>query len=281
MNIQDKGVSLNSVANEQGKKGNTNKLEFHLAAEGSSQLRFRAKYFFDQGDSQAKMNFRVSFESLLEFRELGSPFDGFTEGVDTLVQEIVFKGDRWSFAQIEDQTDEDGTVVSGFKATYTESGGELFQMVCRVSASEYSVGDHHLSPDSMKIDILIPKFQYKQNGTYLAVLAKVQSAYSFAFQGQSVSAENKGAQAFLNWEDKVTINGVGATVMASPFKECDAAPDTEGDPKEQATRVYFSFNAKNPSNIVWDPTLGLSAASPLQVSLALFFFVALFLTIFF
>jgi hypothetical protein len=263
LQLNEHGATLTSTANAPRSDGSVNQMRFEIGdptgsgnTDGSLSLRVRYYHDTAQAQPQTQATLRVAFVSVIEFEERTSPFNGFTQGVDTVVRQLNLDTNTgsWQFQRLPDVVQSDGSVMTSFAARYRN--GSQFSMELRSCTSEFQSAGTTFPPGTLKIDVKIPDFAYAKNTTHLALMAKVQSGSPISVQGQQTQVQTQdGSKASFAWEGSVSSKGGSGAVLASQFTDCNGGTDPKTLTTELAKQTYFSFSLQNAKGIVWDPSI--------------------------
>lgn len=248
----------------------------------------------ENGDAKAKVKFSLKTERIVEFIDANN--NGW-DANDTIVQVYEIgtgyqaadgtsakKDEAGSDPWIErtkgkwEMDAEDAVTAAGkcreFNATTKEGVFTIVGRYCphagikftRISGVEYKKNNvtynvtlsYELNPNTVKFDFLVNGFNYKNDNTKLAVLAKLRTKQSFKIKHIGKVVHNKdleevdvdGGAAGISWSKKVYADGQEANViMTSPDGGCK---DAGGDECEHW--YYFTFNKTGKvGSFLWDP----------------------------
>lgn len=245
------------------KKQQQSKFHFDLRAEGNSPLRIRVRFFSRSEDQKSALNIRLTFGSIVEFKENSSPFNGFDE-LDTIKKTLPFDSSAWRDVEgpVKNQTQE------GTKYTFTirypapwNVSKDLFILRIHFSDAPFEVNKTTLQPNSIKIDVEVHEWEYAEQGDYLALECRVQSAKAARCRGDCEFGSGDG-QIRFGWAEKVQLaNGGEAKVHVGELKDFKPEADHLQEPGEKAKRWFFSFEQQGPRHLIWDPVLTAGAPS--------------------
>jgi hypothetical protein len=206
----------------------------------------------DEGSSCA---IEVGFCGIVEFKESGDD-----KGFDSK-DEIVEKSDMPTFNSFEDTSDSEDYNKLATKST----DGQFEVNVYLANAGATLESGVEISANEMKFDIKINNKTYSADGTRLAVCMRVSNpkggavnehkdettdAADAAVNGFTSDSDNGDATSFFTWITVALTNG------ESGFADIIASIDADSG------NVYFTFDTdEQPTEIYWDPTVGVSGKS--------------------
>ncbi|HEX2022727.1 MAG TPA: hypothetical protein VHH36_08430 [Candidatus Thermoplasmatota archaeon] len=124
------------------------------------------------------------------------------------------------------------------------------------------VGNRSLAPTEAKIDILIQRYPYAQDGTALAVLVDLKAKEEFKDEREDDGEEGVSSEGVdgnltfrltFTWLENATVDGADREVRSTVIKSKEEAKDGE---IEQKARVALSYPRGD--FILHDPTVGVT-----------------------
>lgn len=244
---------------------NKDKIEIEFKVEDKAEIKL--KYKSKSADLEAKFKYRVSFEKIVEYYDPDQT--GFNEDRDVL-SEYKFK--EWDAIQYDEST-VNGVVVYTINATTADG---VFTLILKFSTAVLALGDATLTPNSVKIDVIINNYEYTQTDSSLAVKAKIKTESKLEIEDESVE-ESEGivegetqvgvgllSAGFFSWANTAIADGLTIDVLSSTLEE-STHEDDDLEENETSKKLYFSFITTNANNIVWDPKVGVISESTQQL----------------
>lgn len=233
------------------------KIEVEFKVEDKAEIKL--KYKSESDALEAKFKYRVAFEKVVEYWDVDGT--GFSN-TSVVLSEMKFKS--WDIINYEVQ------VVNGaelYVVTATTSD-QVFSLVLRFAGSIINLDGALVTPNSVKIDVEIHDFPYTEKNSSLAVSAKIKTESELKneddsteevagfVQGESQIGIGALSEGFFSWAETATADSVVVDVIASS-REDSSDEDDDLDENETSQKLYFSFIAKNATDIVWDPKVGV------------------------
>lgn len=257
----DRQVSLDAQPYEfsiesQLQSGNL-KDHIHLGLSlGEDAPQIELQYTTSTNTSQTELAYRVEFQSIIEF--LANSTGGFQSNQTVSTYNIGDAG--WNPMNY--------SYVNGVHIIKATTKDNVFTLLLKLSDTIVQSGNVTLTPNALKIDVIINNFPYNRSDTSLALATKVktggethyenssqQVADGFAKDEQQLSVNTTAASGFFSWADKALADGNAVNVIHSNIVRTSNETDL-GD-GETATLLLFAFNAVHPKNITWDPRIGV------------------------
>ncbi len=238
-------------------------VEFEVEDKAEIQLQYKT----ESSSQEAKFKYRVSFEKIIEY--VDSTQTGFN-GTQDIVSELEFK--QWDPIQY---TVSNVNGVDVYVITATTSD-QVFSLVIRISTSIIDLGNSTLTPNSVKIDVIINDYNYVNSNSSLAVKAKIKTESKLEMDDETVEeaagfVEGESqvgigllSAGFFSWADTAEADGVTVDVISSTLED-SSSEDTDLEENETSNKLYFSFMATNASSIVWDPKVGVISEGTQQL----------------
>jgi len=257
-----------------------------------------------QVDSNNKPNASFAFVlqalSIFEFSDLDG-VAGYQQGtVDRILGSYNLSAlgiSDWKDLRIE-QADIVGLNNQTFSAYYVvaETVDQVLSLRFLLAGSAIKVGNIQLSPESMKIDVIIRWFnanhvrtRYTTGPSSEAVYPNSSIGISFALAAQasgairldnnpslgssnpSINFNGTNGNGFYSWEKNATRNnGTENSDVHADLHEADDNDRAKFDRSWVVRVIHFSFSGNRPAEVTWDPEYGrassLDTSSPSATS---------------
>eukprot|EP00808_Paulinella_micropora_P005642 g1859.t1 len=235
-------------------------LEFRTRSDG---VQYRMEYEREAGDTETEYDIRFRCYALVEYIPAAST-SALNVSTSTVVKTVLFN-DNWSHFV--------GVTTSDpmtFTTTWTGSAG--LTVLARFHVAKVKLTDANniiLTPNGVKVDFEVHNFPYQDrtNQSQLPLVCTTASSVeidtddddddddneynSFQFYTTKEAAVKVG----LDWvptdeadESTVAVHSSDLVALSASDRDLDEELD---DDKEY--RIYYSFTAKQPKHIVWDP----------------------------
>jgi len=183
-------------------------------------------YFTQQGDTKAKFDYKLRFSQIVEF--LDSTNNGF-DSLDIVVRNYTLGLDSNGWKTV---TDTNGT--SGQRIFTFQTGDSVFTVKATIAEEALELNDSavHLSPNEIKLDVIIENFPYSQVGTSLALVGKLQSKLETKDKTTDSGTQGTdlgGSSAYLTWFKTFQADGVDHDVTASMDEDVETDDDYDDD----------------------------------------------------
>lgn len=227
-------------------------------ASGRTEIRF---VYTRENGTETSMRYNVDLLGLIEYKENGTQW-GYQAGEK--VAQYSIGGTGWNpiTYSLDNST---GVAIHTFNLSTADS---VVTILIHIASNVASDGNTTITPNALKIDILINNFPYTQTGDSLALLANVRSGshlehtnrtaeedQGYTKNEQAYNMNVNGTTGYFSWADTVMADGVSANVIPSPVVvDQNATAEYEG---EKTNAMTFSFNTTDASSIVWDPRIGV------------------------
>ena len=240
----------------------------HIQAEfqiGDGKPEVKFEYKSEANSTETEMKYRVNFNQLVEFNN--DAVAGYQKGNDTVVSKYDLSKVDWNPIAY---TTEDNNGVTTHIASATTADG-VFTLILRISTGFTNINNTIVTPNAIKIDIVINGFDYQGNDTYLSLQTdiKTQSETSvsqhsddekngFATNEEQVSVGSGSTNGFFSWVKTAKADGVMVNIIPSNLtKVSSGEEDGDLESGEQQKIMYFTFDAVTPQRIDWDPKVGV------------------------
>jgi len=285
--FSDKNVQIESKMRSAAPDGEADKLNFEMQT--GDELQMQMKYAI--GASRAEGTYKIKLFGITEFTTTSA--DGaFNPNASTIVSSYRFKTVGWN--PILCLSTRVNTNTTFYNCTVTTKDNVV---TAQVFFADGLVPDNNgkvnfaMKPTTLKFNVLINNFQYNNAASRLALIAKMVTERNTNEKSDSderksgfVKTSEKqmdiGTEAFFSWATTALADGTTINVLNSKLEKLGASEAVEANENQ----MYFSFVAKTPKSIIWDPKLGAvvssssatrAVASSLIVVLAILFFLLL------
>jgi len=263
--------------------------------------RFVFRYFEKDSDSADLFGARWALWKIIEYSESGNA-QGFQPGNDTIVSSLHLWGTSWNRMGYTSNTQADGSTIYNVCSNLTDPMAIVTVCVHLTTKPTNSSG-HHFDPNSIKWSFDISDYLFQGTDTLLALKVSFDTVDAVKelndtdpddagetgnvnTDGLVLASDGTGYEAYADWVTTVSVTGTGCDATANVIKSAviagqwsgdidpiPADPDTDGISVNRTVRVsYFSFLTTPtgcvPTDILWDPTMGVSTPSSSQTSSA-------------
>lgn len=237
-------------------KNDTNKDKFDIEFDvgTADQAEIKLKFETEAGSNETELEYRVKFDEIIEFTDENVP--GYQN--ETLLTRYEIGKVGWL------PLEHTNNVSSGLITINATTVDGVFSLILRMSNTFMNDENATLSSNSLKIDVLINNFPFATTGSKLAVKALLKTESDMNVDDESedelegiasneteVGITSASASGFFSWSDLAEVDGVIVDVLTSALSNSTA---DEGEP---SSMMYYTFNATDPVNIVWDPKIGV------------------------
>ena len=255
------GANETSSNMQMSVSGNQAQIQSHIEANGveteygaqvdSSQgVTIHVHFQSEAQNAETEMEFQAAFQNLVEFTDPS----GVLTNSSTIIQTTDLTQLSYSPIQ-ETQVTYNG--IQGYElSTEATQGNFTFKVVAYAFPNSTSVNATSLSPSSLKMDIYILNYPYKQSNSLLALQISTQSDRSVdtsnANSQEDIESSDSslGQQAVFSWNGPLTVNG---QAYSSPLK---SSVTSQGDDAKILNIIY-----PHAQSIVHDPTIGVYLGS--------------------
>ena len=227
-------------------QGDNNELKYQI--EAHNQLTVEMQYRNQADSEEASLQMMVVFRDLVEYEDLDE--DGQFGPADEVVSTYDLEGAPYENLEHIDEEAQDGKKLHRITAR-TRDG--VFAMVTYTTETQTRSGQ--VSPNLMKIDLVIEDFPFTRTTTRLAMRSMVGTRGPVTLLGQvgdrpylgdnegGIEAEDDGGTGFYTWVRSAEVDGATEQVHAQ------ISSDGEG--------TELAFNYAQGESIVHDPRLGV------------------------
>jgi len=277
--------------------------------------RFVIRYFHRDSDSREALLTRWTIWKLVEYVDspLGQP--GFDLGIDTIASVQYLWGlVNWGTITITTTTNANGATIHEVCSKLSKLNGLVVNLcvffVDRDAPTNSTVPGTDQDPNFVKWYFSVDNYPYQSNKSRLALKTAFDSRFTVQqlsgddapanpatddglTLGGGVSDNDPNVRALVSWSKHIAVKGNGCSAVGNVTRtvvysvqninDTDVFPngDTDGlDSSFNLRIVYHSFltDCFCPTEIVWDPDMGLTGAmnfSP-RISFSVFLFMAIF-----
>lgn len=240
------------------------KFEAEFKIGGGDEPELELKYATEASSTETEMKYRVNFDQLIEFTDDG--IAGYQDGNDTMVSSYELDKAEWNVIAYSTDTLNGSNV---YTATATTADG-IFTLVLKLSTGITKMNSTIVTPNAIKIDVIINGYNYQGNNTYLTLQTDIKTESETEFEEQSddeehgfaqdesqIKVSNLNATGFFSWVKTAQADGLTVDVISSYLNSIDDHDD-DIEEGERHDIIFFTFDAQNPDKIVWDPKIGVS-----------------------
>ncbi|MHA2030092.1 MAG: hypothetical protein ACW99A_03370 [Candidatus Kariarchaeaceae archaeon] len=237
-------------------------IEISFKVEDEAEIEF--EYKIEAGSTESELKYEIEFQKIIEYVDIGVVGNGYQKGEE--VSEYDIEDVAWNpilyTTEVVDVTGANINVITA------ETSDGVLVLVMKIAESLLDLENGvTLSPNSLKIDVEIHNFPYNTTGSSLAIKSKLKSetefkveddtteeGTGFAFDESQVSI----GLGFFSWAETAVADGNVISVVSSTL---EATTEEEQDEDKLETeieqKIFFSFNASDAKDIVWDPKVGV------------------------
>ncbi len=266
IDFETKKLEITSKYKYEAEDGKEIEEKFEIEFEIDDEPEIEFEYKTESDSSEVKLKYKVEFEEIIEYLENGTT-PGYQHGEELSSYEL--DDHDWSDMVEEIQ----GTGVDAIYIYNASTVDGVFTLIMKISASLFTLENNAtLTPNSLKIDIVISDFPYTRDDTSLALKTKIKSKSEQEFESDTDEEESgfgddesqiglgaNGTKGFFSWAEKALADSVEIDVLSSSLSD---SSDEDG---EDSKKMYFSFVTINANEIVWDPKVGIISDAVLSV----------------
>lgn len=273
----DSKIQIESKMRSAAPSGEADKLNFEF--EASENLVLKMKYAL--GASKTEGEYKIKLFGIHEYNTTTAADGSYVDKVSKVVSTYVFK----SWNKIGCSNTKVDTNTTLFNCTITSKDNVVSANVFFTDSviNANSKAGFPMKPTSIKFTVTINNFPYKGLGSSLALIAKMVSERNTNEKSDSDERKNGfvktaekqvdiGSEAYFSWATSALADGVSVAVVNTKVEKLNSTEAAE--PNEN--RMFFSFIAKTPKSIVWDPKLGAIDNSAAKFSASLLALILLF-----
>ncbi len=236
-------------SNVQGSDGGEgDELGYEIKAQ--NQLSIEMQYRNQAESEQANVQMTITFRQMLEYEDMDG--DGQLGPGDEIVSTYDLEKAQWEALEHVDETTDGGKKVHTITAR-TKDG--VFAMVSRTTETQAQTQSGELSPNLMKIDLIVEDFPWTRANTRLALHATVDNEGTIThiadpaqrqYMGENeagIESNDDGDVGFYTWVHSADVDGTSSQVRTR------VSNDAEG--------TTLQFNYDQGDIITHDPKLGV------------------------
>ncbi len=232
----------------QGSDGGGDELDYEIKAQ--NQLSIEMQYRNQAESEQANVQMTITFRQMLEYEDMDG--DGQLGPGDEIVSTYDLEKAQWEALEHTDETTDGGKKVHTITAR-TRDG--VFAMVSHTTETQTQTQWGEMSPNQMKIDLIVDEFPWTRANTRLALRATVENEGTITHiadpaQRQYMGENEAGIESndgddvgFYTWVRSADVDGTSSQVKAR------VSNDVEG--------TTLQFNYEQGDYIIHDPKLGV------------------------
>jgi len=272
--------------------------------------RFVLRYFEKSTDSADLFGSRWVLWKIVEYIESGNE-EGFQPGNDTVASSLHLWGTTWNAMYYTHQTQADGSTIYNVCSNLTDPTATVTVCVHLTTQATNTSDGHHFDPNSIKWSVDISNYAFTDSNSLLALKVSFDtvdavknftntSAAGAGFTGDVntegilLDTDSTGQySSFAQWVTSVDVTGTGCDLTADVVKSVVRVGQWEGDvdtiPTDpdtdslsasvQVQVAYYSFITTpatcRPTDILWDPTFGVTSPNSAVSALPMIFLIAL------
>jgi hypothetical protein len=233
---------------------NKDKFELDFDVGESDQAEIELKFETKAGSNETELEYRVKFDEIVEFIDEGAP--GYQN--ESLLTRYEIGKSGWELIEFSNN------LTSGLITIKATTSDGVFTLIMRLANNFMQEDNVTLSPNSLKIDVLINDFDFNSTVSKLAVKAILKTEFEvevddvsedelegIASDETEVGVSSATASGYFSWSDLAMVDGQLINVISSSLSD---SSDEEG---EVSSKMYYTFNTTAPTNILWDPKVGV------------------------
>jgi hypothetical protein len=232
----------------QGSDGGSDELGYVINAQ--NQLSIEMQYRNQAESEHANVQMTINFRQMLEYEDVDG--NGYLGPGDEIVSTYDLEKAQWEALEHVDQNTEEGKKVHTITA---RTGDGVFAMVSHTTETQAQTQWGELSPNLMKIDLIVDDFPWTRTNTRLALRATVENEGTIThvadpakrqYMGENeagIESNDDGDVGFYTWVRSADVDGTSSQVTAR------VSNDAEG--------TTLQFNYAQGDSIIHDPKLGV------------------------
>jgi hypothetical protein len=281
LNVSGEKFEVSAEQEFPGKDGKEDEVEFRGEWAAGNLLEFEISYSSEAGSLETEVELEIEIQELIEFEESGQN-PGFQPTEDTIVSSYIEDdaSSIWNDWNLDHScatsvsytsTSETATSTSETVTGTSASGDCYFQVSASTSdgvlgtvayfTSQYAVvAGVPINSNTCKFDISI-NYPFVSSTSYLAVLIQAVSETEVDIDDDDNASPNEGAIVASN-PDSVLVASFDweKTATSTDGSGSLAVVDVIRTPHQNGTKAnYYTFDVVNPTNVYWDPELGISS----------------------
>jgi len=237
-----------TVSGSDGGSGGGDALDYEIQA--GNMLTVQMQYRNQAEAEQANVQMKVTFRQMIEYEDVDG--DGQLGPGDEMVSTYDLETAQWADLEHADEAGEDGKKVHTITARTSDG---VFAMVTYTSETRTQTPSGEVSPNLMKIDLVVEDFPWTRTTTRLALNANVQTEGPVThiadpaqreYMGENeagIETDENGDTGFYTWVRSADVDGAASQVRTR------VTNDGEG--------TAITFNYAQGDSIIHDPKLGV------------------------
>jgi hypothetical protein len=201
------------------------------------------------GTAEPEIEAEVEFREIIEF--VDSNGDGAYDSGDEEVSSFDLR-DNVDYDELDYST---ATTADGETEhiVVAQTSNGIFKVVLHAVGDFAVIESGVISPSEVKLDLIIENYPYEEDGTQLALMAKLETEAEVELHDDDEDEEDDDedelklsapeAEAFFSWANNATVDGVVTPV------------ETTIEPDENGKKLYFAYTRG--TSINHDPKLGV------------------------
>lgn len=247
--VEPKRARIRStVQGSDGGEGGGDALDYEIQA--GNQLTLQMEYRNEAEADHANVEMTVRFQQMLEYED--SDGDGQLGTGDEIVSSYDLGKAKWDDLEHADEQAEDGKKVHTVTARTSDG---VFAMVTHTTETRTQTEHGELSPNMMKIDLVVDDFPWNRTTTRLALMAFVMNEGTvthitdpehreYMEGGEAgIETDEDGDIGFYTWVRSADVDGATSQVRARVSNDDDG--------------TTLTFNYAQGDSIIHDPKLGV------------------------
>lgn len=237
-----------TVSGSDGGSGGGDALEYDIKA--TNRLTVEMQYRNQAEAQQANVKMMVTFRQMIEYEDVDG--DGQFGPGDDVVSSYDLEKATWNELAHGEETGEDGKKVHTITARTSDG---VFAMVSHTAETRTMTQHGEISPNLMKIDLVVEDFPWTRTTTRLALQASVETEGTVThiadpakreYMGENevgIETQEDGDTGFYTWVRSADVDGTTSQVRSR------VTNDGEG--------TSLQFDYEQGESIIHDPKLGV------------------------
>lgn len=238
-----------TVQGSDGGSGGGDALSYEIQA--GNRLTVQMQYRNEAEATQANVQMTVTFRQMLEY--VDNDGDGVLDAGDEIVSTYALENVPWDDLTHGEEAGDGGKIIHTITA---RTGDGVFAMVSHTTETRTQSEHGELSPNLMKIDLVVEDYPWARTNTRLALRAMVETEGPVTtltdpaqrqYMGENeggIEVVEDGNTGFYTWVRSAEVDGSSSQVRSR------VSNDAEG------TSLYFNYD--NGDYIIHDPKLGVT-----------------------
>ena len=213
-------------------------------------LSVEMQYRNETGSEQANIQMTIRFHQMLEYGD--NDGDGYFGPGDEVVSTYDLEKAQWDDLEHRDEASPEGKKVHTITAR-TKDG--VFAMVSHTTETQTQTQSGELSPNMMKIDLIVDDFPWTRTTTRLALQANVETQGTvthiddpakrqYMLENEAgIESDDNGDIGFYTWVHSADVDGTSEQIKARVSHDAES--------------TALEFNYVQGDSIIHDPKLGV------------------------